>query len=160
MVMFLLMASRHNRWLSLHRDREWVSPILLMKAIAVMLSRWSWTMSPGLTNSNNAYQAALSSSQLMCFLASCSDQVHWKGEQLSVLPPPPDMLASDQIWSVGFGGGSQPPGSPPSQFSHYTRVRDPDILRFTSTSSDGNNEWSLESPVMKGSFPYPRSSAN
>ena len=102
--MFLLMASRHNRWLSLHRDREWVSPILLMKAIAVMLSRWSWTMSPGLANSNKAYQASLSFSQLMCFLASCSDQVCWKWEPQSVLPPPPDMLASVQIWSVGFGG--------------------------------------------------------
>ena len=143
MVMFLLMASRHNRWLSLHR--EWVSPILLMKAIAVMLSRWSWTTSPGLANSNNAYRAALSSSQLICFLASYSDQVHWKGDSpLSVLPLPSDMLASMEygFWWTPWTNpvGSQTPTSPPIQFSHHTGVRDPDTPWFTSTLFKGNKE--------------------
>ena len=103
-VKFLLMAWCHNRWLSWHRDRKWVSPFLLIKAIAIMLSRWSCTLCPGLAYSNKAYRAALSSSQWMCFLASCSDQVYWKREPQSVLAPPAYMLASDQIWSVGFGG--------------------------------------------------------
>ena len=56
--------------------------------------------------------------------------------------------------------GSQTPGSPPFQFSHYTRVRNPDTLRFTSASFEGNNEQSLESPVMEGSLPSSRSSAD
>ena len=56
--------------------------------------------------------------------------------------------------------GSQTPGSPPFQFSHYTRVRNPDTLRFTSASFEGNNEQSLESPVMKGSLPQTSPATN
>ena len=48
--------------------------------------------------------------------------------------------------------GPQTPGSPPFQFSYFTRVRDPGTLRFISISLEENNEQSLESPVMKGSL--------
>ena len=36
----------------------------------------------------------------------------------------------------------------------------PDTLRFTSASFEGNNERSLESPVMKGILPNSRGGAN
>ena len=56
--------------------------------------------------------------------------------------------------------GSQTPRSPPFQFSHYTGERNLDTLRIISTSFEGNNEQSLESPVVKRSLPDSRGSAN
>ena len=56
--------------------------------------------------------------------------------------------------------GSETPESPLFQFSHYTRVRDPDTLRFISTSFEGNNEQSLECPIMKGHLLNSRCSAD
>ena len=56
--------------------------------------------------------------------------------------------------------GSETPESPLFQFSHYTRVRDPDTLRFISTSFEGNNKRSLESPLVKGSLRNSRCSAD
>ena len=154
------MASCHKRWLSLHRDREWVIPNFCMKVIAVMLSMWSCTTSPGLANSNNVYQSALSFSQLMCFPASCSDQVCWKGIPQSVLAPPAYKLASVQIWSLGLGECSglvllahKTSGSPPLQVSHYIRVRNPDTLLTISTLFQRNIECSLECLIMEGTLP-------
>ena len=103
-VRFLLMAWRHNTWLSLHKEREWVPPIFLFKAMIIMLSMWSCTTSLGLAYCNKLYQAALSSSQLICFPTSCSARVHWKWRPWSVWAPPACMLVLDQIWSVGLGG--------------------------------------------------------
>ena len=119
-VRFLLMAWRHNRWLSLHKEREWVPPIPLIKAMVVMLSMWSCTTSLGLANCNKSYQAALSFSQLICFPASCSARVHWKWRPRSVWAPPAWMLVLDQIMECRIGltpwtnpVSYQTPGSPP-----------------------------------------------
>ena len=49
----------------------------------------------------------------------------------------------------------------PPETHHFSSltVGDPDNLRFTSSSLEANNEKSLESPVMKGSLPNSRCSA-
>ena len=68
----------------------------------------------------------------------------------------PDMECGFESMPQSNPVDSQTPGSPPFQLSHYTGVRDPDTLRIISTSFEGNNEQSLESPVVKGSLPNSR----
>ena len=56
--------------------------------------------------------------------------------------------------------GSHIPGSPPFQVSHNARVRELDTPLFLSTLSEGEQECTLEEPVVQGSFPYSWGSAD
>lgn len=99
---FLLMVWCHDRRLFLHKIGEWILH-LSYKGYSYHIIEKQLQSALGLTNCSQANLTALSSSFLMCFLTSFSNQSCWKCLQQLVLGPPILGLASDQMWSVGLG---------------------------------------------------------